>query len=264
MIRVVRDYIAGIYASRYFWWNLTLADLRFKYRRSYFGVLWSIFQPLALTMLLSFVMGRFFKVPMHRMAPYIFSGMVTWDFVIGTSMTGCTALVNSGCYIQLFNHPMAIYTIRCTLSVFINYLYAMFGVLVWSMIAFPGSIGLCYIALPPAALILFLCGWSLATICAYAGVRFHDLPQFLVIILQMIWYMSPVFFPLEFFETAKLTWLLRINPVYHVLELFRMPLLDGAFPSWEHIAWSLGTVVVSLIVAVVFICCFERKTIYYV
>lgn len=264
MIHQVKDYIVRIYASRYFWWNLTLADLRFKYRRSYFGILWSIIQPLALAMLLSFVMGRFFHMPMRRMAPYIFIGMVTWDFVIGTAMNGCTALLNSGCYIQLFNHPMAIYTVRCTLSVFINYLYAMIGVLAWSMIAFPGNIGLCYAAILPAALILFLCGWSVATICAFAGVRFHDLPQFLVIILQMVWYMSPVFFPLEFFREGGLNWLLNINPVYHVLALFRAPLLDGVFPAWEHFAWSIGAAVYFLGVAIVFICCFERKTIYYV
>lgn len=260
----VKQYIIRIYASRYFWWNLTLADLRFKYRRSYFGILWSIFQPLALTVLLSFVMGRFFHVPMRRMAPYIFSGMVVWDLVIGSSMAGCTALLNSGSYIQLFNHPMAIYTIRSTLSVFINFLYAMIGVLAWSMLALPENFGWSYCSVVPAALILFVWCWSGATVCAFAGVRFRDLPQFLVIILQMIWYMSPVFFPLDFFQSAKLDWLLKINPVYHLLELFRSPLLDGVFPAWEHFAWSLCTAFVLWIFAVVFICCFERKTIYYV
>ncbi len=257
------EYVRGIFRSRYFWWNLTLADLRFKYRRSYFGMLWSVLQPLAMTLLLSFIMGRFFNMPMHYLAPYIFAGMITWEFLLGAVMTGCNSLVNSESYIRLFTHPMAIYSLRNVLAVYINFLCAMIGVLGWALLAMPENFGFCYLALVPAVLILFLWGWCGATVCAFGGIRFQDLSQFLVILMQMLWYVSPVFFPLELFRSAKLAWLLKYNPVYHLLELLRRPLLHGEFPAAEHWVWSLGMAAALLLAAAFSIRIFEKKSIYY-
>jgi len=264
MFRQMVSYIGRIWSIRYFWWNLTLADLRFKYRRSYFGVLWSIVQPLAMTLLLSFIMGRFFKMPMHYLAPYIFVGMIVWELLIGAVMTGCTALINAGSYILLFNHPMMIYPLRSSLSVLINFLYALIGLLLWCLIAMPENLNWSYVTLPLATCILFAWCWGGATICAFAGVRFHDLPQFLVIVMQIIWYMSPVFFPLDLFKTAKLSVLLEYNPVYHLLEMFRSPLLLGTFPDWKHCAWSLGTACVLLAIAAITTRLCEKESIYYI
>lgn len=264
MFSRMSQYLYRIYSSRYFWWNLTLADLRFKYRRTYFGVLWSIIQPLAMTLLLSFVMGRMFKMPMHYFAPYIFSGMIIWELVLASAMAGCTTLVNAGCYIHLFNHPMTIYSLRSVLALFINFLYAMIGLLLWCFIAMPENIGLPYIVLPFACVLLFTWCWAGATICSFSGVRFHDLPQCLVLVLQAIWFISPVYFPLDLFRQGRMTLLLEYNPIYHLLELFRAPLLDGHFPAWEHWAWSLGMAVFLWILAIIFIRDLERKTIYYV
>ena len=258
------QYLFRIYSSRYFWWNLTLADLRFKYRRSYFGVLWSIFQPLAMTLLLSFVMGRMFSMPMHYFAPYIFSGMIMWELMLASVMAGCTTLANAGSYIHLFNHPMIIYSLRSVLALFINFLYAMIGLLLWCVIAMPENIGITYIVLPFSCFILFTWCWAGATICSFLGVRFRDLPQCLVLLMQALWFVSPVYFPLDLFQRGRMTLLLDYNPIYHILELFRAPLLDGTFPAWTHWSWSLWTMVALWLIAIFSIGCFERKTIYYV
>ena len=47
----VKDYAAGIWQARYFWTHLALSDLRSRWRRSFFGALWSIIQPLGMTLL---------------------------------------------------------------------------------------------------------------------------------------------------------------------------------------------------------------------
>jgi len=67
------DYITKIYESRYFWWHLTLADLRAKYQRTFFGVLWSVFQPLAMTLLFAFVLMNIFKQPVGETILFIYS-----------------------------------------------------------------------------------------------------------------------------------------------------------------------------------------------
>ena len=57
----MREYFAGIWAARYFWMHLALSDLRSRWRRSFFGVLWSILQPLTTALLLAAVLAKLFQ-----------------------------------------------------------------------------------------------------------------------------------------------------------------------------------------------------------
>lgn len=258
------EYLKGIYKSRYFWWNLSLADLRFKYRRSFLGILWSIIQPVAMTALLSIVMERFFSMPMRYLAPYIFIGMIVWELLLTSVMNGCNALINAESYIKLFKHPMAIYPLRSSITVFINFLVAGIGVLVWCIVAMPQNFyGITWLVCIPATVLLFLICWCNGIIGAFFSLRFSDLPQLVVIAMQMLWYISPVFFPLELFKKSRLDFLLQYNPVYHILELFRQPILHGATPNVSNWLWSLGWVVFMILCAGLTIVFLERKSIYY-
>ena len=81
MYAATKNYINDLFDARYFWGHLALADLRSKYRRSHIGILWAMLQPLAFTLLLSFVMGRIFKTPVLDYIPYVFSGLIIWEFI---------------------------------------------------------------------------------------------------------------------------------------------------------------------------------------
>ncbi len=82
--------------------------------------------------------------------------------------------------------------------------------------------------------------------------------------MQALWFVSPVYFPLDLFRNGKMTFLLDYNPVYHILELFRAPLIDGTFPALAHWEWSIWTMVALWLLAMFSISSLERKTIYYV
>src|SRR5438270_7376015 len=109
-------YFAELWRARYFWTHLSLADLRYRWRRSFFGIFWSIIQPLGMTILLSIVFGRIFNSDVREYAPYILSGMVVWDFVTATAIGGSLAFVQADAYIKQCYHPLAIYTLRTTLT----------------------------------------------------------------------------------------------------------------------------------------------------
>ena len=79
---MINSYIKGIWESRYFWTHLAFADLMARWRYSFFGILWSIIQPLGMTLLLSFVFSRVFNIDINRYAPYIFSGIIIWECIL--------------------------------------------------------------------------------------------------------------------------------------------------------------------------------------
>lgn len=177
-------YLENIWKSRYFWTHLALADLRSKWRRSFFGILWSIIQPVGLTILIAIVFGKIFKTDIGTYAPYILSGIIVWDYMSSTAVSGSLAFVQADAYIKQSRHPLAIYTLRPALANLIVMAMASLSLIGWVLIILPENFGLCWLA----ALLIFpivgsIC-WPMATCLAYIGTRFRDLPHALGLICR--------------------------------------------------------------------------------
>lgn len=257
------NYLRAIWCSRYFWVHLAFADLRAKYRRSYLGVFWSILQPLGLTLLLAFVMGTIFKVSISEYAPFIFSGIIVWEFIIGSSVGGCNSFINAEAYIKQHVHPVSIYPLRTVLSSFVNLMMAFLGFLIWVLLWRFENVGFSWVAIPVSFIVLFFVCWPMAIISAFIGTRYRDFNQMITLVLQMIWYVSPVFFTPKLFINAGIEWAILFNPIYHMLELLRAPMLEGLFPSLLNYAVSILFGSVMWLFAVLIIKNKEHRVIFY-
>jgi lipopolysaccharide transport system permease protein len=225
------EYLEGIWLARHFWIHLALSDLRGRWRRSYLGPLWSIIQPLGMTILLAVVLGRIFHSPIRNYAPYILSGMVVWEFLVGTATGGSVAFLQADAYIRQCRHPLAIYTLRTALCNLIVLLLASLGLLGWTLTTMPGNFGWCWLAAAAIYPVSAAIAWPLATILAYAGARFRDIPHALALVFQALWFISPVYFEDRVFRAGNLDALVDYNPIYHLLQLARAPLLSGHWPT---------------------------------
>jgi lipopolysaccharide transport system permease protein len=227
----MREYFAGIWAARYFWMHLALSDLRSRWRRSFFGVLWSILQPLATALLLAAVLAKLFQTDIRTYAPFIISGMIVWEFVMAVSTGGALSFVQADAYIKHCRHPLAIYSLRTAIANLVVLMLASLPMFVWAAIAQPERIGVSWIAALTIYPVLLLIFWPLITLLAYAGSRFRDLPNVMMLVLQAVWFVSPVYFETAMFRRAGLNALVDYNPVFHLLQLVRAPLLEGKWPS---------------------------------
>ena len=234
------DYVRKVWQARYFWTHLALADLRTRWRRSFLGALWSLVQPLGMTVLLTVVFSRIFKADMLRYAPYIFSGMITWEFVGATTSGGSLAFVQADAYIKQTRHPLAIYTLRTALTNVCVFGFASVGLVVWVLIAMPENFGWSWLAALLIYPLLLATGWAVATFLAFFATRFRDIPHALGLLLQALWFISPVYFEEKVFRNAGLSALVDWNPIYHLLQIVRAPLLTGQWPTAENFAFAVG------------------------
>lgn len=257
------SYVKNIWAARYFWLHLSLADIRAKYRRSILGLAWAVIQPFMMTLLLTFVMGSFFKTEMGSYAPFIFSGLITWEFIVSSSVTGCTAFTNAEGYIKQFRHPLMIYTLRAVIPCFVNFFYAFIGLIIWVLVWKPSNFGFSWISLPLSFGMLFLFTWPLTTINAFIGTKFRDFTQLIVILLQVVYYISPIFFLPKMFLDAHLSFLLQYNPIAHLLNLIRSPLMRGEFPHSEDYLYTLIAILFLWFCSWIVIQRTEKKVIFY-
>ena len=205
------NYIKNIWITRYFWINLALSDIRSKWRRSFFGVLWTIIQPLGMTILLSVVFSKIFNTDATSYAPYILSGMIVWEFITQALMSGSMSFIQADAYIKQYKTPLAIYTLRAILTNLITLLLASISLITWALITNPQNFNYSWFAAFLIYPILLLISWPLSTILAYLTARFRDIPYALTLALQAVWFISPVYIQDTVFRSSGLNSLIDYN-----------------------------------------------------
>jgi lipopolysaccharide transport system permease protein len=229
------SYIHGIYDARYFWFHLTLSDLRSKWRRTFMGAGWSIIQPLGMTVLLTVVFAKIFHQNVILYAPYILSGMIVWEFFTATLTGGSLSFVQADAYIKQTRHPLAIYTLRCTLTNLTVLMLASISLFAWVLVTRPETFGMSWLATLLVFPLCALIAWPLATVLAYIGTRFRDLPHALGLVMQAMYFVSPIYFEAKLFRDGGLSALVDYNPIFHLLEFLRAPLLRGEWPTLDNL-----------------------------
>lgn len=212
------------------------------------GVMWSILQPLGMTILLSFVFSRLFHANILTYAPYILSGIIAWEFMASSLTNGALAFVQGDAYIKQCKHPLLIYTLRLTLSNIIVLMLASTVLLAWSAIMMPEHFNWSWLAILSFYPMIALITLPLSTLLAYYGARFRDIPHMMGLLLQAIWFISPVYFQTEMFRQGGLGVLVDYNPIYHLLQIVRAPLLEGQWPApYDYFFCFIMAIIFSLI-----------------
>lgn len=256
-------YMANVWKARHFWWHLSMSDLRGRFRRSSLGILWAVIQPLALTLLLSFVFSNLLNESISTYAPYILSGVIIWEYISFTVIGGSTAFIQADAYIKQTKNPLAIYTLRNTVSGLVVLSLASTSLFAWVLIMYPENVSISWIAIPTLLPILVIMAWPLATIAGYLGARFRDLPNALALCLQAAWFVSPVYFKESMFREGGLNALVDYNPIYHVMQILRAPVLHGHWPTATNYAWCLGVSFFLILLAVAIGARSEKRVIFY-
>lgn len=247
----MKEYWKKIYKTRFFWSHLAMNDLVSRFRRSKLGILWTVIQPLFLTIILSVVFGVVFNQPLGEYSMYILSGIVVWDMMQASVVGGGNSLFGSEQYIRQFNHPITIYTLRYSLLNITIFLLELVALIIWVLFFRPENLILAFFTVPLTLLLYFPMIWSLSTIAGYSGAKYRDYPQIMLLVMQMLYYLSPVFFKQEMFMSSPvLTLLLEWNPITHILNLLRAPFVYMQMPSIRDYIFVMATDIVVILWAV--------------
>lgn len=216
-----------------------------------------------MTALLSVVFSKMFNTEITQLAPYILSGMIIWEFVIASAVGGSLAFIQADAYIKQCTHPLAIYTLRTVFTNIMVLSMASLSLVAWVLIVMPQNFGWSWLAALAIFPVLFFIAWPMATILAYIATRFRDLPHALTLILQAMWFVSPIYFEAKLFRDGGIAWLIEYNPIYHMLEIVRAPLLHGLWPTFENFAFSFVTIIILTALAILVGRNAEKKIIFY-
>lgn len=230
--------------------QLVYRDLVARYKRSFLGVLWSMLNPLASMVILTIVFSRVFA--MRGVYPaYIITNLLGWNFFAQTTQFSLNTILFGNELSRKIYMPRTAMNIAMMITGVINMLLAFIPLVV--IFLFTGrSFSYSALLFPVVVLLLaaFTLGFSLL-ICTLAVV-FPDVGEFYPVLLMGYMYLTPVIYPAELIQGVAAGWLLRLNPMYHLLDLLQKILFLGQFPSvndWlVSILIALGTLLVGWVI----------------
>jgi lipopolysaccharide transport system permease protein len=259
------DYLQRVWRLRYFWLSLVEKDLRARYKNSTLGIGWSLLRPLAMTTVLCVVFAKLFNISIAEYAPFLLTGLTVWQFLSECIFGGCSSFIQSAGYIRQRPVPLAIFPLRIVLGAGLHSLIALGVALLFTACirGLPAVTPL--IHLLPGVVICFLLGWALAILCGIAHVHFSDTQHLLEIGLQMIFYLTPVMYPLETLrDRHRMLWVLQWNPIGHLLAILRAPIVNGTAPTLENYVIAAGFTVAMLGLAAVCLRKLEQNLVFWI
>lgn len=264
-------YVQEVLASRELLVNLTMREVRGKYKRTIFGQLWSLANPLALMLIYTLVFAFILKVEPDRGDPsgldifalWLLCGFLPFTFFSTVLSQGASSLVANAGLIQKVSFSRIVLPLSLVGSSTYNWLFEMAVLVVALSIA--GAFVLPWI--PGVVLIMLLLAVfaaGIALMLAIANVYFRDTQYFLSLGLQMGMYLAPVIYPVKMVgdlsrdlggllgTSVTLENLYLLNPMVHFLEIFRNLLYDNRWPDPTEwlicIGWAIVTFTVGLLV----------------
>jgi ABC-2 type transport system permease protein len=96
------------------------------------------------------------------------------------------------------------------------------------------AIHLTIIFLPISILLLACFALGVGLILSTMAVYFPDVAEMYQIILLAWMYLCPIIYPAEIIP-ANLHLIFDLNPMYYLIRIFRIPLMDGRIPTFEEI-----------------------------
>lgn len=235
-------------------WLLSARDLRVRYATSALGYLWSVLDPLVMSLIYWFVFTQVFERTVGE-APYIVflvAALLPWVWFNAAVSDFTRAFSKDARLVRSTAIPRSIWVTRIVLSKGVEFLCSL-PVLALFAVAGGASIGWGLLLFPVGILLQTILLLGLGLLIAPLCVLWGDLERTTRLILRALFYASPVIYGVGDLP-GVVAQIAALNPLSGVFILYR----TGMFPDqWDGATVLTGTIV-SLIILIAGLLCFRR------
>jgi ABC-2 type transport system permease protein len=229
----------GVDLHRFFNLTRTLAFTEFKLRffGSALGYLWQLMRPLLLFGVLYVVFTNVlrFESAAEFYPVALLSGIVMFVFLSESTGAAVTSLVDRENLVRKVQFPRLVVPLSVVMTGLMNLALNLVVVVVFLLIS-GGSVRWGWLEIPLLVVVLALFAASLSTLLSALYVRYRDVKPVWEVVLQMLFYGTPIFYTLDVIPNETLRKLLLINPLADVIQQFRHAVIDPSHPSPATVA----------------------------
>lgn len=242
-------------------YRLATREVAARYRGSLLGAAWAFVTPVLMLVVYTFVFSVVFKVRWDvetgnrgEFALVLFAGLIVFQFFSECISRAPALLLENVSYIKKVIFPLEALAWVSLGSAFFNAMVGI-GVLLLVHVILLGTPPLTALWLPAVLFPLGLATLGGVWFLAPVGVFVRDVRQVIAVILPILMFLSPLFYPVSALPETMRT-VIYLNPVTYIIEQTRNVLLFGVMPdlpglglyavlalavAWLGLAWFLLT-----------------------
>jgi ABC-type polysaccharide/polyol phosphate export permease len=234
------------FASRELLGNLVLRELRGKYKGTALGWFWSLLNPLAATVIFTVVFGAILRVTptvgangVQNYTIFLLCALLPWNYFSSVVNAGMSAMLENANLIKKTAFPRYLLVLAASASLFVTFAIEM---VVLAVVLLVAGVNPLLWAIPAVVLMLLLAAFAtgIGLVLSVANVYFRDSAHVVAIALQVLFYATPVIYPLTLVsEVSPDSLVARLhidslyfaNPMVHFVEAFRDLLYEHQVPD---------------------------------
>jgi ABC-type polysaccharide/polyol phosphate export permease len=255
------DIIDGLFKSQ-LWGRLGWLDVKRRYQRTTLGPFWNSVTLAAYTVAVGAVGAGLFHQDFRHYLPYLVSGMIVWTLISTITLESCTLFVTGH---SLFRNVRFEYSILVYTLLWRNIIFFFHNLIVYlgiTLLLQPRLIGfMALLAVPGLVLVLLNGAWA-ALLVGMFCLRFRDVQPLVQTLIQISMLVTPIFWSADDLTGLRRFVFVQINPIHHLIDIVRAPLLDTA-PSVASYAATLVITAVGWCLAFVIFRFFRKRISYW-
>lgn len=210
-----------------------------KYKQAIFGFGWAIFQPLLTVIVFTFIFSKIAGISSGDIPYPMFalSGLIFWQLFSNSVNRSSGSLVSNQNIVQKIYFPRIIMPISASLVTLMDFSLTwlvLIGLMVYYQ--FPVTF-LGVLSIIPLTVVTLVIANGMGFFLSALNVRYRDVGHFLPFLLQLMFFLSPVIYPVTI-VAEQYRWLLSLNPMTGVIETVRALVLGSGEANPQFIVAS--------------------------
>ena len=231
-------------------WTLAITDFRLKFFGSALGYVWQLMRPLMLFGIIYIVFAEFVKLgdEVNFYPVVLLTGVILFTFFGEATGAAVTSVQDREGLLRKIRFPRLVIPTSAVLTAMFNLGLNLTVVLIF-MLASGVEVRLSWLQAPLLIGGLIVFAQGLAMLLSALFVRYRDVKPIWDVVLQVIFYGTPLLYPIETVEEEWARELIMLNPLAVVVQQIRHAVIDPTVPGAAGVAGGYGRVMIAVGIA---------------
>jgi lipopolysaccharide transport system permease protein len=245
------------------WLTLALTKIRVRFIRTALGPIWEILGTSIFLIFISFIWSKLWGETFFDFFCYLYSGFIIWKAI--SSIIGDGTYLFSDTYSNYFENISINPFIFCMSHTAKNFIVLLmnFPILIIILIINDSFYLISVLWMLIYFILFFITGVSTSFILATFCLKFRDLQFSIIVLLQLIFFMTPVIWKIDQLSGNAQRFIIEPNLLYHYIELFRTIALSGEINMKSLIIVSITTLLLTITSLIIYKK-FNKKLIFWI
>lgn len=194
--------------------------------------------PLGMMIVLTLVFSKLFH-SIQQYPAYVLSGLIAWTFFSQATNAALTQNIWGGSLLNRIYLPRTTFTVSAIGTGLVNLVLSILPLII-IMLVTGTPLHWTILFLPYSILLLAAFALGIGLLLSYWAASFPDIVEMYQVVLMAWMYLTPIIYPQEIIPNTYRLFLVDLNPMYYLIQIFRLPIYEGALPSTQMLLIGTG------------------------